>query len=60
MPRVDTSNRAPLRIAAKGDHHSWTAVVEKAFVAYTAFLADGTPVGGLAMTRLQIIEACTP
>ncbi len=37
---------------------SFRGVIESASVVYTGFLEDGTPVGGLAVTHIQILEAC--
>ncbi len=37
---------------------SFRGVLEGVSVAYTASLADGTPVGALAVARIQILEDC--
>ncbi len=37
---------------------SFQGVIESASVVYTGFLEDSTPVGALAVTQIQILQAC--
>lgn len=51
-------HRPPLVMFAWGKGLAFRAIVEGTSIAFTAFLEDGTPVGAIVVTRLQIVEEC--